>query len=82
MIIDPNKSDNDISGGSSNTSAILRCFSDCHKSLSTTMANLKYSPNRRNQSILGCILGGNYESFRLQREHLRHVHETLIGPAS
>jgi non-canonical poly(A) RNA polymerase PAPD5/7 len=44
------------------------------------MGELQYSAERRNQSILGCILGGNYSSFKLQREHLAHVHENLYGP--
>jgi non-canonical poly(A) RNA polymerase PAPD5/7 len=43
------------------------------------MGELQYSANRRNQSILGCIIGGNYTSFKLQREHLAHVHEQLYG---
>lgn len=44
------------------------------------MSSLQYSSNRQNQSILGTILGGNYESFRLQRKHLAHIHEKLFGP--
>jgi len=80
MIIDPNRSDNDISGGSSNTREILRCFASSYKALQDTMGNLRHSTNRRNKSILGCILGGNYSSFKLQRDHLLHVHEKLLGP--
>jgi len=43
------------------------------------MAELQHSPNRREQSLLECILGGNYASFKLQREHLAHVHEHRLG---
>jgi non-canonical poly(A) RNA polymerase PAPD5/7 len=46
------------------------------------MGELQYSSPaaRRNQSILGVLLGGNYNSFKLQREHLAHVYEKLYGP--
>ncbi|KAH8808535.1 hypothetical protein F5884DRAFT_374546 [Xylogone sp. PMI_703] len=79
-IIDPNNPLNDISGGSSNTARIRKCFSDAFRALQKTMAALQFSNDRKNASILRCILGGNYESFRLQREHLAHVHEQLYGP--
>jgi non-canonical poly(A) RNA polymerase PAPD5/7 len=32
--------------------------------------------------ILDPILNGDYSSFRLQRDFLRHVHEQKIGPCS
>lgn len=35
---------------------------------------------RQNQSLLRCIIGGNYESFQLQRDHLAHLHEQIVGP--
>ncbi|TVY33814.1 Poly(A) RNA polymerase protein [Lachnellula occidentalis] len=79
-IIDPNTPSNDISGGSSNTSRILECFSKAYRDLQKRMGDLQVSPNRVNESILGCILGGNYSSFDLQRNHLAHVHEKLFGP--
>jgi len=44
------------------------------------MAELQYSPNREKQSLLGCILAGNYDTFEEQRAHLAHVHENLYGP--
>ena len=81
-IIDPNNPYNDIAGGSSNTGTILKCFSDCYNELQKRMSQLQDSADRRNQSILCRILGGNYESFRLQREHLAHVHEKLYGPVN
>ena len=79
-IIDPNNPYNDIAGGSSNTAAILACFSECYDLLQKRMAELQMSTDKRNRSILCRILGGNYETFRLQREHLAHVHEKLYGP--
>jgi non-canonical poly(A) RNA polymerase PAPD5/7 len=81
-IIDPNNPLNDIAGGSANTRTILKCFSDCYNDLQKRMGQLQYSAGRRNRNILGRILGGNYESFRLQREHLAHIHEKLYGPVN
>jgi non-canonical poly(A) RNA polymerase PAPD5/7 len=44
------------------------------------MGDLQVSSNRVKESILGCILAGNYSSFEIQRKHLAHVHEKLVGP--
>ncbi|KAL2063092.1 hypothetical protein VTL71DRAFT_6164 [Oculimacula yallundae] len=77
MILDPNRVDNDISGGSSNTDGIRRCFADAFTMLQRRSAELQRSEDRSNQSLLGCIIGGNYRSFELQRAHLAHVHEKL-----
>ncbi len=80
-IIDPNNRDNDIAGGSSNTRIIRQSFFDAYESLQERMGSLQQSASthRRNQSILGCILAGNYRSFDLQRQHLAHVHEKFFG---
>jgi non-canonical poly(A) RNA polymerase PAPD5/7 len=82
MIIDPNKPSNDISGGSTNSTTIRKAFSSAFSELSKRMGQIATSPqeSRPNQSLLQCILGGNYTSFELQREHLAHVHEKLFGP--
>jgi len=77
MIIDPNRSDNDISGGSSNTEGIRKCFSQAFDKLQQRSAELQRSDDRKNKSLLECIIGGNYRSFELQRAHLAHVHEKL-----
>ncbi|KAG0649659.1 Topoisomerase 1-related TRF4 [Hyphodiscus hymeniophilus] len=81
-IIDPNNSSNDVSGGSSNTPTIVHCFSQTYRALQNRMSDLnsRVPAARREESILGCILAGNYTSFRLQREHLAHVYEKLYGP--
>jgi len=81
-IMDPNDPDNDIAGGSSNTQTIRHCFSQSYDALQKRMGTLQYAKNRQTESVLGPILGGNYESFRVQREHLAHLHETLYGPIS
>ncbi|ATZ46118.1 hypothetical protein BCIN_01g07800 [Botrytis cinerea B05.10] len=81
-IIDPNRSDNDISGGSKNTPAIQECFSAAYSALQQSMNTLQHADlkTRQNQSLLRCIIGGNYESFQLQRDHLAHLHEQIVGP--
>ncbi|KUJ20746.1 uncharacterized protein LY89DRAFT_579514 [Mollisia scopiformis] len=81
-IMDPNRSNNNISGGARNSPVIRGAFSDCFKRLQERMVQLQYSAeaDRRCESILGTIIGGNYSSFRLQREHLAHVYEKYHGP--
>ncbi|KAG6017709.1 hypothetical protein E4U43_000310 [Claviceps pusilla] len=76
-IIDPNNPSNDISGGSSNTNAIMARFEDAYYALRDQMARVARDPSCG--SILEPILRGDYSSFRQQREYLRHVHETTIG---
>ncbi|EWY87872.1 DNA polymerase sigma subunit [Fusarium oxysporum NRRL 32931] len=79
-IIDPNNSGNDISGGSSNTVAILDRFKGAFHLLRDRMDEIARDPNQGN--ILEVILRGDYSSFRMQRDFLRHVHEKHIGPCS
>lgn len=77
-IIDPNDEGNDISGGSTNTSAILQEFRGALVALNKRMGELRTMSfaDRKNQSILGCILGGDYSSFEIQRNHLERVWQT------
>ncbi|RGP63884.1 DNA polymerase sigma subunit [Fusarium longipes] len=79
-IIDPNNPANDISGGSANTPAILNRFKDAFNLLRDRMSDIARNPNKGN--ILEVILQGDYSSFRMQRDYLRHVHEQHIGPCS
>jgi non-canonical poly(A) RNA polymerase PAPD5/7 len=75
--MDPNKADNDVSGGSSKAPLIAKLFSTAFRTLQEHMALLDSSniSTRRGQSILGCLLGGNYESFADQRSHMWSIHE-------
>ncbi|KAI5459675.1 hypothetical protein BGZ63DRAFT_425647 [Mariannaea sp. PMI_226] len=77
-IIDPNNPGNDISGGSSNTPAILARFDDAYMALRQRMDEVRKDPTRG--GILDVIMKGDYSSFRLQRDYLRHIHEKNIGP--
>ncbi len=82
-IIDPNNDQNDIAGGSKNTETICQTFSDAFRSLQKRMSDLLYADknDRRHQSILGCIVGGDYSSFEWQRNHLAHIYETKYRSA-
>ncbi|CAK7223579.1 hypothetical protein SBRCBS47491_005256 [Sporothrix bragantina] len=75
-IIDPNNSENDISGGSKNTSAIMRVFSDAFDALQKRMVELARLPadERHGQSILSVVLEGDYSTYRHQREYLRELY--------
>lgn len=42
------------------------------------MGELHYYSNRKDESLLSCILAGNYRTFKLQREHLKHVYDQLF----
>lgn len=78
-IIDPNNPDNDIAGGSKNTEAILDSFSQAYNALSKRMGDLHHLEldERHGQSILEVILGGNYSSFKDQRQRLARLQEQL-----
>jgi non-canonical poly(A) RNA polymerase PAPD5/7 len=69
-IIDPNNSANDIAGGSSNAGTVLSHFARAHQVLTQRMALLAHDPNKAGQSLLQCIMGGNYSSFENQRNYL------------
>jgi non-canonical poly(A) RNA polymerase PAPD5/7 len=79
-IIDPNNPSNDISGGSSNTNSIVARFADAYYALRDRMKQVALNPEMG--GILDPILKGDYSSFRLQRDFLRHIHEKSIGPCS
>ncbi|KJZ78509.1 hypothetical protein HIM_01900 [Hirsutella minnesotensis 3608] len=79
-IIDPNNAANDISGGSSNTPAIMAQFHEALIILRERMREIADHPERG--GILDVILRGDYSSFRMQRSYLKHIHEQTIGPCS
>ncbi|KAK9423704.1 hypothetical protein SUNI508_13934 [Seiridium unicorne] len=74
-IIDPNNPENDIAGGSSNFPLISRCFKGAYDALQRRMdvlakgeaAVLGYD------TILAPLFGGNYKTFRVQREYLKDI---------
>ncbi|KAI9754554.1 MAG: hypothetical protein M4579_004654 [Chaenotheca gracillima] len=76
-IVDPNKSDNDISGGTSNIKTILQTFANAFGILQDRMSDMHYADysERKGQSILRTILAGDYSNFELQRERLRDLYD-------
>ena len=72
-IMDPNKPDNDVSGGSRNVSNIFDRFSRAHDEILIAMRSV----NR--PSLLDWLLGGNYEIFSRQRDHLRNLYTQRWG---
>lgn len=68
-IIDPNNSDNDISGGTRNIRLVLQCFSNAYADLQRRLAEVDKGHDVKG-SILGSVLRGNYSSFIVQRRKL------------
>lgn len=68
-IFDPNDSTNDVSRGTIQAPKIAGLFSDACQSLKHRMNELHSMDirSRRSQSILSCIIGGDYSSFDKQR---------------
>lgn len=68
-ILDPNNPQNDISVGTSSAPLIARCFAQAADELRRSMTMIQASPPEfgDRQSILGCIIGGNYEMHTSQR---------------
>jgi non-canonical poly(A) RNA polymerase PAPD5/7 len=69
-IRDPNNPANNISGGSSKAKYVFQLFSDAYDSLQDKLSTFDLSGT----SILEAIIGGNYESYRIHRDHIRQIH--------
>jgi non-canonical poly(A) RNA polymerase PAPD5/7 len=81
-IIDPNKHDNDISGGSKKIQTVFSCFRTAHSEIQRRLAQI-HSGENIEDSILGCIWGGNYTSFIQQRNKLDLVSRGIsLSPPS
>ena len=72
-IIDPNRPENDISGGSSKINDVLDVFRRAHAALQRRLHQV-YEGIDLDESVLGCVWGGNYASFIHQREKLSMLH--------
>lgn len=72
-IIDPNNANNDISGGSREIRAVLECFRVAHAKIQRRLAQI-HSGQNLEDSVLGCVWGGNYTSFMRQRSKLSLLH--------
>ena len=73
-IIDPNNSMNDISGGSRSIDLVMDVFRRARAQLDRRLEEVGRG-QRAGQSILGCLLAGNYSIFEHQRQVLWRTHE-------
>lgn len=79
-IVDPNRPENDISGGSREIKKVFKCFSGAHAAIQKRLNDVRTGKNK-SESILGCILGGCYTSFEAQRA-LLHDLDRRMHPQS
>ena len=79
-IIDPNVKTNDISAGTIKARTIAEKFGDACSALKDRMKKLESLDitDRKNQSILGHLLGANYEAFTTQRARLQTIFEDTM----
>ncbi|CBX99751.1 hypothetical protein LEMA_P073400.1 [Plenodomus lingam JN3] len=71
-IQDPNRPDNNISGGSHKAQEVFKAFAMAHQVLEDRMAASK-SGQDIGESILGSVLGGNYQSYIAQRRLMKSL---------
>lgn len=76
-IIDPNRSDNDISGGTREIELIFRRLSEAHADLLNVMQH-----GGHHASLLRCLIGGNYNDFLWHRWHLNQLHMSQEGTSA
>ncbi|KAI8936791.1 hypothetical protein NX059_006035 [Plenodomus lindquistii] len=71
-IQDPNRPDNNISGGSHKAQEVFKAFAMAHRILEDRMAASR-SGQDIGASVLGCVLGGNYSTYLAQRKLMRSL---------
>ena len=71
-IVDPNRPDNDISGGSSLVLEIFKEFANAFLLLNDRMDEIYLGSNIRG-SILAPLFAGDYSAYEKQRTRLRHL---------
>jgi len=79
-IIDPNRKDNDISGGSKRVAEVFGLFRRAHAALQRRAEEV-VNGSATSGSILGCVLGGNYTSFDDARDRLSRLDRDSRGRA-
>lgn len=79
-IIDPNRPENNISGGSRLISGIIEAFRYAHDLLIDRMsAQEQDRSGRPNDSILRDLLGGDFTAYEEQRKQLGELYFGLTG---
>jgi len=80
-IIDPNRPDNNISGGTNQITEIVRCFSSAHQSLMLRLDDYeKRTAQSPTSSLLECLVGGNFAQYEAQRQVLHNLSLKLAPP--
>ncbi|KXT18039.1 hypothetical protein AC579_4571, partial [Pseudocercospora musae] len=76
-IIDPDRPENDISGGSAKIDNVLQCFRGAFSMIQHELDQLRKGSGNSTRSVLGCILGGNYSSFEYLRDDLHDLNKQV-----
>ena len=76
-IIDPNRPENNISGGTHLIEKILDSFAQAFNVLQHRLA--AYESGDTNVSFLEDLVGGNFTSYEAQRKQLRGIYFGLTG---
>lgn len=71
-IIDPNRPENNISGGSNKIGLIFQSFAQAHDILQERLK--QHDDGNAATSFLERLVGGNFESYDTQRDFLRDLH--------
>lgn len=75
-IIDPNRPDNNISGGTRDIQKIFHAFSLAHKGLLERLGTIEdLEPDEEPKSFLEYIVGGDFSSFDQQRQILHDLYD-------
>lgn len=72
-IVDPNKADNNISGGTAEIDLVFKCFSQAYKDLQARMIERENSGSS-SKSLLIDLLGGDFNAYSRQRERIRTIY--------
>jgi non-canonical poly(A) RNA polymerase PAPD5/7 len=83
-IQDPNNPTNDISRSSYQILQVLNAFRDAEGSLVDLMRRLDMAPlhQRKGVSLLGVLVGGNYDGIEQQRDRMARIYVADIGEES
>ncbi|KAJ4512220.1 hypothetical protein HRR83_006193 [Exophiala dermatitidis] len=73
-IVDPNRPDNNISGGTRLIDNIMACFSSAHRTLLDQLNEYEQRVlHGQPQSLLECLIGGNFTLYETQRQTLLNL---------
>ncbi|KXS97890.1 hypothetical protein AC578_5021 [Pseudocercospora eumusae] len=76
-ILGPDRPESDISGGSAKIDDVLQCFRGAFSMIQHELDQLRKGSGNSTRSVLGCILGGNYNSFEDLRDDLYELNKQV-----